>query len=467
MNLPVRVSKNVIIAGAAIVVLALAAVAVYLILPPSNERLINRLVAAKSQEVRTETADQLVQRQDPEIAESLVAKAKKDRKAKAARDIYRDRLIVSLIDTGRSPEPTPAEVVKIKKSALRSLGIIGGDKSGEAVLDLIEREKNKSVRSAGVEALKKMDNNKALLGVIKLYLATGSDFGSPTQAEQLDFKMELKEVIFDRPKMSAEALVILRLGDSIRGDESSFNQRVPNAPEIAGLLIELDKDAVPVLTQLVKRPFGNSHEWTPQILARIGRPAVLPLLNIYQRRDTDAPARLRILEVVADMKKQDRGSAGENLLRGSVPFLISQLAEDYFDPDIPIPSNILGRIGGPALQPLLKALTVEETKDEALAALVVMDNYNRGALKPIDDALKKKDYSYVATHYPLYIRLGRAGSEPTLVEALNRHGDQAMALDYLNAGNEKLEQGARAWARSNGYAVIKQPGGSGGPNWGQ
>ena len=82
-------------------------------------------------------------------------------------------------------------------------------------------------------------------------------------------------------------------------------------------------------------------------------------------------------------------------------------------------------------------------------------------------ALDEEDLKPVAANYAYYIRLGRAGSEDVLIRALNKHGDKDMAVDYLNCGNDTLEQAAQDWAANHGYEVYTTPGVAGGPQWGE
>ena len=40
-----------------------------------------------------------------------------------------------------------------------------------------------------------------------------------------------------------------------------------------------------------------------------------------------------------------------------------------------------------------------------------------------------------------------------------------MAEDFINSGNEKLEEAAREWAKKNNYTIYEMPG-FGGKEWG-
>jgi len=52
------------------------------------------------------------------------------------------------------------------------------------------------------------------------------------------------------------------------------------------------------------------------------------------------------------------------------------------------------------------------------------------------------------------IRIGRPGTEPRLINALNRVGDKKMAEVFLNSDNSQLKEAAENWARKKGYSVV-------------
>lgn len=73
-------------------------------------------------------------------------------------------------------------------------------------------------------------------------------------------------------------------------------------------------------------------------------------------------------------------------------------------------------------------------------------------------AVKVNDYKTISQTYMFYIYLGKKDCEEPLIEVLNRHGDKAMGEDYLNCGNEKLDQATRDWCRRRGYRVVTRSG---------
>ena len=146
--------------------------------------------------------------------------------------------------------------------------------------------------------------------------------------------------------------------------------------------------------------------------------------------------------------------------------LASKLGEQGAD----APREVLVEMGGPAVQPLLDVLKKGERPAKLDAARTLVKIYHRdpGAVSYLyPQAVKVNDYRTISQTYMFYIYLGKKDCEGPLIEALNRHGDKAMGVDYLNCGNERLDDAARAWGRRHGYTVVTRPGVSHkGPVWG-
>lgn len=85
--------------------------------------------------------------------------------------------------------------------------------------------------------------------------------------------------------------------------------------------------------------------------------------------------------------------------------------------------------------------------------------------KIIADEINKIDIAFVIVAYPYLIEIGASGTEDMLIEALNAYGFSMMAEDFINSGNEKLEEAARKWAKKNNYTIYEMPG-FGGKEWG-
>jgi HEAT repeat protein len=122
-----------------------------------------------------------------------------------------------------------------------------------------------------------------------------------------------------------------------------------------------------------------------------------------------------------------------------------------------------------AVQPLARIMQDQAHEARWLAAeiLVAIGKRDPDAVKSITDVLEKNDLRAVAKNYAFFIKLGRPGTERTLVKALYRYGNKRMCLDYLNCGNETLDQAGHHWAKLHGYIVYSLPGHYEGPRWGE
>jgi len=95
-------------------------------------------------------------------------------------------------------------------------------------------------------------------------------------------------------------------------------------------------------------------------------------------------------------------------------------------------------------------------------SLLCKDSKNE---KIIADEINKIDIAFVIVIYPYLIEIGASGTEDMLINALNIYGFSMMAEDFINSGNEKLEEAARKWAKENNYTIYQMPG-FGGKEWG-
>jgi len=81
-------------------------------------------------------------------------------------------------------------------------------------------------------------------------------------------------------------------------------------------------------------------------------------------------------------------------------------------------------------------------------------------------ALKDENLEMIAGAHRFFIERGQKGSEAILIDALNQHGLADMAEDFLNCGNDLLEEAGRQWAARRGYDIMATPGRGDSPVWG-
>ena len=118
-------------------------------------------------------------------------------------------------------------------------------------------------------------------------------------------------------------------------------------------------------------------------------------------------------------------------------------------------AGALSRIGVATVEPLIAAMNDPDSGVRGSAARALGGINDPRAATALLTVLEKHDTAVIASDAPLFIKLCKPGSEDALIEALDRFGNKDMAQLFLNCGNSRLEQAARAWAGRNGYQVIR------------
>lgn len=211
-------------------------------------------------------------------------------------------------------------------------------------------------------------------------------------------------------------------------------------------------------------------------LVKNGKYAVDLLLVIMENGTSVSSVARRILEKITanlieelnDPSTDAVKYAKESLLKigkMAVDPLITAVGDDKFDTSKKAynAADVLGDIGDTrAIAPLIIALN----KSSILNALMInsaakaLKKMSVDSVEPLLEALKKESGAF----YGL-IRIGRPGTEPALIKALNAYGDKEMAEYYLNCGNDLLEEAAIDWAHRNHYIITSHP--VGGIYWGK
>jgi hypothetical protein len=258
---------------------------------------------------------------------------------------------------------------------------------------------------------------------------------------------------------------------------------------IDACLTEIGEPAVEKLVAAL-----GDQTWTDEILAAIG-PAAVP--RVVEELDNKTPAvRYRSLGVLLRLFAKDETAVASVLADPKIiPFVMDARANaTYGDERDAAAEAVLVRIGEPAVKSLVGHIGSDEWACDVLASigadavpalttalgssdkdvrfaaadiLVQIQSTAPDSVSNLTADLDKENLKPIAANYAYYIRLGRAGSEGVLVKALNKYGDEAMAVDYLNCGNDTLDAAARKWANNHGYAVFTTPGTTGGPQWGE
>lgn len=297
-------------------------------------------------------------------------------------------------------------------------------------------------------------------GAIVGVTLVGSDDGRPSGGDQ--------------PKSEDPLDIVLK-----SGDESAV---LKAAKEVAD---ELDADVVKqVAASAASRPL------TAQALVAIRD----RLIEIYHQSSTDPQRRSAAVNALApidddvsvqlvfravttdpDADVQSEAASVLGLMTKSAHSIVSALVDalkgrpgEAFAVE-----EALIKIGRPALDPLIAlARKPQEGQSQveidristAGYMLVRMLNESPPAIEPLLQALDARDLHLIADLIEFYISLGKPGSEGVLIEALNRFGDDVMALQFYGSGNDTLKKGAEDWARRHGRRFSGEPGGA---TWGR
>jgi len=103
----------------------------------------------------------------------------------------------------------------------------------------------------------------------------------------------------------------------------------------------------------------------------------------------------------------------------------------------------------------LKYSNTEDTGIKEISAAKIISRIN----DPEGNELLKKhiingDRKIAAAAFPFYIKLGMAGTEDVLIDALKLYGTKDMAESFINSGNLKLSNAGRSWASKHGYKIM-------------
>jgi hypothetical protein len=374
---------------------------------PSTNELIQTLLQSPDREKQVDAARQLAEPVDPAIVRRVLRSAGTSRRARIGVRLLQRRL-AAIYDGAPGAAPT-------RTAAIRAIAVFDDPAAASSVARAVMNDRNEATRTAAASALGRM-------------------------------------------KQSAP-LVVTRLV-SYRDARRST---APSAPQVVRALVAIGLPAVRRLLPLLPEA-----PWAQKVVARIGKPAV-PLLLTRLRQGTFRQKVAASYGLLAMRETQPRAA------KAAVPTIVSTMMQKLATNDADDAIQVLARTGGPARIKLVELarkpytdLSEVEKKQASWTAfaLATMANVNPKAAAPLIAALKQRDYDLVADLHDFYIQLGRRGSEPALIAALNAKGDTIMALAFLNSGNQKLDRAARDWAARRGYTVTTSPGTSIPPSWG-
>lgn len=253
---------------------------------------------------------------------------------------------------------------------------------------------------------------------------------------------------------------------------------------------------------LRRNPHGLEGRLGP--LGNLGAPAVGPLLALL--KDSNAAVRMRAAEALGEtadrraveplvqaLRDHDalvRIEAAWALGKIKDPRAIEPLLTAWKnDPNLRWRAGgALGRIGAPAVEPLIALLRdgnpdvrsraaeeLAETGDpqavepllSALrdgngnvrmsAAMALGETPDPRAAQVLTDALESKNLEVTAGAHAFFIRRGQRGTESLLIKALYRYCNRRMAKTYLLSGNRGLEAAAAVCGEKLGLGLNLNP----------
>ena len=347
-----------------------------------------------------------------------------------------------------------SEDSKVRTFVVMAMGNIGDTKVVDALIIALFDE-DLYVRTQSANALGKIGDPQA---VDALIVALG------------DYEKFVRENAAEALGKIGDVKAIEPLIDSLnRG-----NQSAANALGKIGALQAVE----PLITALQSTDeFMRAH--AAEALGALGDTrAVEPLLTAL----SETKNRARKKEIATALGKIDAPQLIERL----IPMLSDQDLSEYA-------ALALGEIGDAAIEPVINALddTDPQVRESAVLALgeiggsqarqiladMVSDSSCEFPFTAADALIRAHngDASILVRYlnnrntvwvYTVLIDYGQEGTEDALIAALNRFDDKTMATAFLNCGNEKLEEGARKWAKENGYIILPSMGGSGSSRWG-
>ena len=288
-----------------------------------------------------------------------------------------------------------------------------------------------------------------------------------------------------------------------------------------GAIATLGKMKTPESLQLLATELQDGSHTIPEkqkivdaIATRSDLAAAKVLLDhVKAGKTAGVPERVGIFKKVGEMGKQSQDpkivralvdyleATPGTLPPGAVGSVFSTMGEMAYEPTLALLSKqdpqvrqlavlALGPIGNKeAIAPLKAELTDRTVSDKAASSLKALGWEPSSDREKVLLWLASKDKAQLTGNWETtktvllaeagsgqveaatnalygFVAIGNDSVIPALKENLDRRGNKDLALAYLNCGQPDLEAAAQAWAKRNGYAVIKTPGATAAARWG-
>lgn len=353
---------------------------------------------------------------------------------------------------------------KVRREAARLLGDRTGDHSiSIPILIKLAQDKDASVQSSAVESLITIGEPavEPLIEVLK----------------SKDMNTQMKAAYGLGQMKDARAIQPL-IEVMYHASDYSLKESAANA------MGQIGAEAVKPLITLLQDPDPRNREFAAMALGQTNDSrAVEPLMGVLN--DANANVRRNSIVALGDLEdpravvpitallKDDNQWVRENAIDVlkifKDPRAIDPLIYTLGDKEWRVrsyASQALVAIGESAVEPLIAALGNGNANIRFWSAQALAQLNDARAIEPLLARLKAGDLQVIAGAYRFFINQGDIGSEAALIQGLKTQGDVIMANDFLNCGNNLLEQAATDWAKEHYFIITHSQVSTGYPIWG-
>jgi len=369
-----------------------------------------------------------------------------------------DALIAALGD--------PADEVRMWSA--RSLGEIKDPRATEALV-LLVNDKNNAVRREALIALGKIKDPRAVGALIEAMRKRSAEIeasspGMMPEQVALDTK---RLTIMNDPVLEEAPVTLKQIGEpavaplisALKSTDPVFRQRI-----LAALNGSKDASAVDAIIAALNDTDMGVRSAALSALASASDPrATAPFMNAWKEADTTTrtsavyflcknDAAWATGPVIEAMKEKDSGFAARCI---GVDAQVKPSIEDAVIPLLTDADRYTREIAARTLvalipNPLFYEPSADGKKTRAEIAL--------------QQSLKERNMVVICAAASYYVSRGEAGTEDTLIDALNAAGEYWLAEYFLVCGHRKLEDAGRAWLKAHNRNIDSN---TFGQMWGQ
>jgi len=146
------------------------------------------------------------------------------------------------------------------------------------------------------------------------------------------------------------------------------------------------------------------------------------------------------------------GRALAQIGKPAVEPLIANMKDKH---NVRVTAIALAQFGQLVVEPLIDTMNDPNNAARLGAATALEEIPDTRAVEALLAALRKKDLAIIIAARWFFLRRHEPGSEALLEQALHKHGDIWIALDYVRSGNKNLDPIAREYLRVRGFKVVE------------